>query len=78
MLFFSVEGLDEIENELLKCEACGKMGYASKFLRSKRFCSLSCAKRYSALLKIFIIMMRHTEVNKHDLIPTVCLGMKNK
>ncbi|XP_019358824.1 PREDICTED: polyhomeotic-like protein 3 isoform X2 [Gavialis gangeticus] len=41
------EGLDEIENELLKCEACGKMGYASKFLRSKRFCSLSCAKRHS-------------------------------
>ncbi|OXB82502.1 UNVERIFIED_CONTAM: hypothetical protein H355_000760 [Colinus virginianus] len=41
------EGLDEIENELLKCEFCGKMGYPSKFLRSKRFCSTSCAKRHS-------------------------------
>ncbi|XP_071423127.1 polyhomeotic-like protein 3 isoform X2 [Pithys albifrons albifrons] len=41
------EGLDEIESELLKCEFCGKMGYPSKFLRSKRFCSTSCAKRHS-------------------------------
>uniref|UniRef100_A0A8B9ST98 Polyhomeotic homolog 3 n=1 Tax=Anas platyrhynchos TaxID=8839 RepID=A0A8B9ST98_ANAPL len=43
------EGLDEIENDLLKCEFCGKMGYSNKFLRSKRFCSTSCAKRYSPL-----------------------------
>ncbi|NXK94383.1 PHC3 protein, partial [Formicarius rufipectus] len=41
------EGLDEIESELLKCEFCGKMGYPNKFLRSKRFCSTSCAKRHS-------------------------------
>uniref|UniRef100_A0A8C3QM67 Polyhomeotic homolog 3 n=1 Tax=Cyanoderma ruficeps TaxID=181631 RepID=A0A8C3QM67_9PASS len=41
------ETLDEIENDLLKCEFCGKMGYPNKFLRSKRFCSTSCAKRHS-------------------------------
>uniref|UniRef100_A0A8C4P8J9 Polyhomeotic homolog 3 n=2 Tax=Dromaius novaehollandiae TaxID=8790 RepID=A0A8C4P8J9_DRONO len=41
------EGLDEIESDLLKCEFCGKMGYPNKFLRSKRFCSTSCAKRHS-------------------------------
>ncbi|XP_072789692.1 polyhomeotic-like protein 3 isoform X6 [Taeniopygia guttata] len=41
------EGLEEIENDLLKCEFCGKMGYPNKFLRSKRFCSTSCAKRHS-------------------------------
>ncbi|EMP39825.1 Polyhomeotic-like protein 3 [Chelonia mydas] len=41
------EGLDEMENDLLKCEFCGKMGYANKFLRSKRFCSMSCAKRHN-------------------------------
>ncbi|KAF7242594.1 Polyhomeotic-like protein 3 [Varanus komodoensis] len=41
------EGLDEMETDLLKCEFCGKMGYANKFLRSKRFCSMSCAKRYN-------------------------------
>ncbi|NXD09717.1 PHC3 protein, partial [Nothocercus nigrocapillus] len=43
----SLEGLDEIESDLLKCEFCGKMGYPNKFLRSKRFCSTSCAKRHS-------------------------------
>ncbi|XP_048362087.1 polyhomeotic-like protein 3 isoform X2 [Sphaerodactylus townsendi] len=41
------EGLDEMETDLLKCEFCGKMGYANKFLRSKRFCTMSCAKRYN-------------------------------
>ncbi|XP_060098475.1 polyhomeotic-like protein 3 isoform X3 [Heteronotia binoei] len=41
------EGLDEMESDLLKCEFCGKMGYANKFLRSKRFCTMSCAKRYN-------------------------------
>ncbi|MGH0128876.1 UNVERIFIED_CONTAM: hypothetical protein FKN15_036313 [Acipenser sinensis] len=38
--------MEETVAELLKCEFCGKMGYAHKFLRSKRFCSKSCAKRY--------------------------------
>ncbi|XP_035233141.1 polyhomeotic-like protein 3, partial [Stegodyphus dumicola] len=33
--------------ELAKCEFCGKMGPKSKFKRSKRFCSTSCAKRYN-------------------------------
>ncbi|XP_074859724.1 polyhomeotic-like protein 3 isoform X2 [Carettochelys insculpta] len=42
------EGLDEMERDLLKCEFCGKMGYPNKFLRSKRFCSTSCAKRHSS------------------------------
>ncbi|XP_070609714.1 polyhomeotic-like protein 3 isoform X4 [Erythrolamprus reginae] len=41
------EGLDEMETDLLKCEFCGKMGYPNKFLRSKRFCTMSCAKRYN-------------------------------
>nr|XP_033813967.1 LOW QUALITY PROTEIN: polyhomeotic-like protein 3 [Geotrypetes seraphini] len=42
------EGLEEMEPELLKCEFCGKMGYSNTFLRSKRFCTMSCAKRYNA------------------------------
>ncbi|XP_051839121.1 polyhomeotic-like protein 3 isoform X2 [Antechinus flavipes] len=41
------EGLEEMDSELLKCEFCGKMGYANEFLRSKRFCTMSCAKRYN-------------------------------
>ncbi|XP_030072640.1 polyhomeotic-like protein 3 [Microcaecilia unicolor] len=42
------EGVEEMEPELLKCEFCGKMGYSNTFLRSKRFCTMSCAKRYNA------------------------------
>uniref|UniRef100_A0A2K6K6G5 Polyhomeotic homolog 3 n=1 Tax=Rhinopithecus bieti TaxID=61621 RepID=A0A2K6K6G5_RHIBE len=38
------ETLEEMDSELLKCEFCGKMGYANEFLRSKRFCTMSCAK----------------------------------
>ncbi|XP_032486566.1 polyhomeotic-like protein 3 isoform X7 [Phocoena sinus] len=41
------EALEEMDSELLKCEFCGKMGYANEFLRSKRFCTMSCAKRYN-------------------------------
>lgn len=41
-----LETLEEMDSELLKCEFCGKMGYANEFLRSKRFCTMSCAKRY--------------------------------
>ncbi|XP_073435000.1 polyhomeotic-like protein 3 isoform X10 [Dendrobates tinctorius] len=41
------EGVDELECEMLECEFCGKADYPSKFLRSRRFCSHSCAKRYN-------------------------------
>lgn len=40
-----------MDSELLKCEFCGKMGYANEFLRSKRFCTMSCAKRYFCSLE---------------------------
>lgn len=30
--------------ELANCEFCGILGEKSKFKRSKRFCSISCAK----------------------------------
>ncbi|CAD5111877.1 DgyrCDS1140 [Dimorphilus gyrociliatus] len=33
--------------ETPKCEICGKVDKASRFKRSKRFCSISCAKRYN-------------------------------
>ncbi|KAF2974950.1 hypothetical protein EK904_007043 [Melospiza melodia maxima] len=32
---------------LLKCEYCGKYAPASQFRGSKRFCSMTCAKRYN-------------------------------
>ena len=31
----------------MKCEFCGKVDFAYKFRRSKRFCSMACAKRYN-------------------------------
>ncbi|KAM8954367.1 polyhomeotic-like protein 3 isoform 2-T2 [Pelodytes ibericus] len=41
------EGIDEPEGEILECEFCGKTGYPDTFLRSRRFCSQSCSKRYN-------------------------------
>ncbi|XP_074858431.1 polyhomeotic-like protein 1 isoform X2 [Carettochelys insculpta] len=38
--------LDKKTN-LLKCEYCGKYAPASQFRGSKRFCSMTCAKRYN-------------------------------
>jgi hypothetical protein len=35
------------KGELEKCEFCGKVDLRSKFKKSKRFCSMSCAKRYN-------------------------------
>ncbi|XP_071502837.1 uncharacterized protein [Diadema antillarum] len=35
------------EGALLRCEFCGKMDSPRKFKRSKRFCSMACAKRYN-------------------------------
>ncbi|XP_072220529.1 polyhomeotic-like protein 3 [Leuresthes tenuis] len=32
---------------VLRCEYCGGRGYAHTFLRSKRFCSMTCVRRYS-------------------------------
>lgn len=65
ILLFPLEGLDEMETDLLKCEFCGKMGYANKFLRSKRFCTMSCAKRYSSL--VIILEFVKTMNTSHDL-----------
>uniref|UniRef100_A0A8C1B8W6 Polyhomeotic homolog 2b (Drosophila) n=1 Tax=Cyprinus carpio carpio TaxID=630221 RepID=A0A8C1B8W6_CYPCA len=38
---------EESEEPKLTCELCGWVDFAYKFKRSKRFCSLVCAKRYS-------------------------------
>jgi hypothetical protein len=36
----------EKKANLLKCEYCGKYAPAEQFRGSKRFCSMTCAKRY--------------------------------
>ncbi|KAK7145161.1 hypothetical protein R3I94_011302 [Phoxinus phoxinus] len=38
---------EESEEPKLTCELCGWVDFAYKFKRSKRFCSMVCAKRYS-------------------------------
>uniref|UniRef100_A0A673MM27 Polyhomeotic-like protein 3 n=1 Tax=Sinocyclocheilus rhinocerous TaxID=307959 RepID=A0A673MM27_9TELE len=39
--------LQTVENlpDVLECEFCGKRGFARTFLRSKRFCSMTCVRR---------------------------------
>ncbi|XP_034280145.1 polyhomeotic-like protein 2 isoform X3 [Pantherophis guttatus] len=36
---------EEASPPKLKCELCGRLDFAYKFKRSKRFCSMACAKR---------------------------------
>ncbi|KAE8589634.1 hypothetical protein XENTR_v10017670 [Xenopus tropicalis] len=38
---------DSGSSKLLKCEYCGKYAPAEQFRGSKRFCSMTCAKRYN-------------------------------
>lgn len=41
----SAESKEEGAPPKLKCELCGRVDFAYKFKRSKRFCSMACAKR---------------------------------
>ncbi|XP_015270176.1 PREDICTED: polyhomeotic-like protein 2 isoform X2 [Gekko japonicus] len=41
------ESKEEGSPPKLKCELCGRLDFAYKFKRSKRFCSMACAKRYN-------------------------------
>ncbi|XP_016303754.1 polyhomeotic-like protein 3 [Sinocyclocheilus anshuiensis] len=42
-----------VENlpDILECEFCGKRGFARTFLRSKRFCSMTCVRRFNVSCK---------------------------
>ncbi|XP_070775591.1 polyhomeotic-like protein 3 [Enoplosus armatus] len=43
---------------VLQCEFCGNRGYAHTFLRSKRFCSMTCVRRFSVSCTKRITMLR--------------------
>ncbi|MBN3298557.1 PHC3 protein, partial [Amia calva] len=58
------DGVEEAVAEVLKCEFCGKRGYAHKFLRSKRFCSMSCAKRFNVSCTKRISMLKADKVGR--------------
>lgn len=44
-----IDGMDEVQVDVLHCEFCGKRGYAHTFLRSNRFCSTACVRRWALL-----------------------------
>ncbi|XP_064381733.1 polyhomeotic-like protein 2 isoform X2 [Dromaius novaehollandiae] len=44
---YAQEPKEEGNPPKLKCELCGRVDFAYKFKRSKRFCSMACAKRYN-------------------------------
>ncbi|XP_068604957.1 polyhomeotic-like protein 3 [Brachionichthys hirsutus] len=43
----AVDELGETAADVLQCEFCGSRGYAHTFLRSRRFCSMACVRRFS-------------------------------
>ncbi|XP_041659825.1 polyhomeotic-like protein 3 isoform X2 [Cheilinus undulatus] len=43
----TADDLVESASGVLECEFCGSRGYANTFLRSKRFCSMACVRRFS-------------------------------
>ncbi|XP_070831148.1 polyhomeotic-like protein 3 isoform X2 [Chaetodon trifascialis] len=52
---------DELEQSVagvLQCEFCGSRGYAHTFLRSRRFCSMTCVRRFSVSCTKRITMLR--------------------
>ncbi|XP_022110216.1 polyhomeotic-like protein 2 isoform X3 [Acanthaster planci] len=65
------EGRDDADRTPLRCEFCGKVDRPHKFKRSKRFCSLSCSKRYnvgcSKRLGLFAPQRENSERLKHKL-----------
>ncbi|XP_077088338.1 polyhomeotic-like protein 3 isoform X7 [Siphateles boraxobius] len=53
-----------VENlpDVLECEFCGKRGFARTFLRSKRFCSMTCVRRFNVSCKKRLNLLRPEKV----------------
>ncbi|KAM6990552.1 polyhomeotic-like protein 3 [Tautogolabrus adspersus] len=54
----AADDLAESVSGVLQCEFCGSRGYAYTFLRSKRFCSMTCVRRFSVSCTKRISMLR--------------------
>ncbi|XP_067462411.1 polyhomeotic-like protein 3 isoform X1 [Thunnus thynnus] len=54
----AADALGESASGVLQCEFCGSRGYAHTFLRSKRFCSMTCVRRFSVSCTKRITMLR--------------------
>ncbi|XP_058606176.1 polyhomeotic-like protein 3 isoform X3 [Onychostoma macrolepis] len=55
-----------VENlpDVLECEFCGKRGFARTFLRSKRFCSMTCVRRFNISCKKRLNLFRSEKVGR--------------
>ncbi|XP_042354352.1 polyhomeotic-like protein 3 [Plectropomus leopardus] len=53
-----VAELVESVSGVLQCEFCGSRGYSHTFLRSKRFCSMACVRRFSVSCTKRITVLR--------------------
>ncbi|XP_068426361.1 polyhomeotic-like protein 3 isoform X2 [Clinocottus analis] len=53
-----VAELGESVAGVLQCEFCGSRGYAHTFLRSKRFCSMTCVRRFSVSCSKRVAVLR--------------------
>ncbi|XP_067308465.1 polyhomeotic-like protein 3 isoform X2 [Pseudorasbora parva] len=53
-----------VENlpDVLECEFCRKRGFARTFLRSKRFCSMTCVRRYNVSCKKRLNLLRSEKI----------------
>ncbi|KAM7379571.1 hypothetical protein PAMP_005117 [Pampus punctatissimus] len=54
----AADALGERLSDVLQCEFCGSRGYAHTFLRSKRFCSMTCVRRFSVSCTKRITLLR--------------------
>ncbi|KAK2900743.1 hypothetical protein Q8A67_008858 [Cirrhinus molitorella] len=62
----AAEDEQTVENlpDVLECEFCGKRGFARTFLRSKRFCSMTCARRFNVSCKKRLNLFRSEKVGR--------------
>uniref|UniRef100_A0A3B5AZC6 Polyhomeotic-like protein 1 n=1 Tax=Stegastes partitus TaxID=144197 RepID=A0A3B5AZC6_9TELE len=53
---------EDLTNDMLKCEYCKNFAPASQFRGTKRFCSMSCAKRYNVSFRQhFCVRQGHSQ-----------------
>lgn len=50
--------------DVLECELCGKRGFAHTFLRSKRFCSMTCVRRFTVSCKKRLSLLRTDKISR--------------
>ncbi|XP_042574551.1 polyhomeotic-like protein 3 isoform X4 [Cyprinus carpio] len=62
--FFFSEQTAENLPDVLECEFCGKRGFARTFLRSKRFCSMTCVRRFNVSCKKRLNLFRSEKVGR--------------